>query len=991
MPHCPECAATVSERAVYCSVCGAAVDAPSPAVEAPAGRDDMRVRMEEDVRTSLAPRYEMLRAIGRGGMGSVFLAREPALKRLVAVKVLSPYLAFDETAHIRFQREARAVAALAHPNVVAVYLVGETAALSLPYLVMRYVEGPSLAEWMKEHPRPGERDARRILGGVAAALAAAHERGIAHRDIKPGNILLESGSGQVLVADFGLAAALATPGTDDDTTITAAGMILGTPIYMSPEQAVGESAGAPSDVYSLGMVGYEMLAGRLPFTATSSIAWAVAHQRSVPPPMQRERPDVSPEMATLIDRALAKTPADRPQARDLAQGLIPSLDTEIPWPPVGFQPIASAGRSMVRASLVAVAAGLLFLLGLAAFPSPASADGDWWTRFAPSGEFGTSSLGVRSEQMEPSGAGVWPTIWLAGLLLALVALLGAWARLLVLSVRTWLPATQLRSFGWHRETILDAASDPDGRSGLLLTGAREFAALGAADRLQVLRARRVLWGMPVLAGVWTIAALAVWSIGVASGILPLRGMGAVASLGLCLAIAVPAVIALLVAVRARARESRLLGGLPRRRSHTDTFAVTNAGPSAADAREWYARFSAGVDHPSAGSKSLAPTIWAAHAAAVIATLAAGAALILFAAATVISARTAQRIGPETAALAAEIDAPGPGPAAARRAWERYLPPSIAVPDSLARRWISALSRAGDGPAAAAYPSDPNVLLRPPGAPRSGAGGVRGFIRGAAAGLAPDTARMLAALDGHPTTALFRRLARASVADIRASRPEPAYSAFREAAQANALGAVLAMSRSDLATAATRFGENAAVARHFLRAPDLFANRFGIGMLQELAILPLADLERMRGDSAAADQLEEAAASLRQEGFAQRWALGLAGLAADARELDRFSAALVDERFLPGNRIEGFDGALNGMCLNPRELIVGRDPARAAAVVAAAERMQSVSNGAGLARGAVQEWAGTGFSAGVPGWLRSIAKGPMAGATMRLGYCSMLRS
>src|SRR5450830_681675 len=181
MPYCPECSASVPDGAVSCPTCGAAlVRAPADGAEQESSRDADLELVTADLAHSLAPQYEFLRVLGTGGMGAVCLLREPALKRLVAVKVLAPWLAADPRARARFEREARAAAALSHPNVVRVYAEGETSGLKLPYIVMQYVDGPTLTEWMEQHKPASEREARRIIGEVASGLAAAHARQLVH-------------------------------------------------------------------------------------------------------------------------------------------------------------------------------------------------------------------------------------------------------------------------------------------------------------------------------------------------------------------------------------------------------------------------------------------------------------------------------------------------------------------------------------------------------------------------------------------------------------------------------------------------------------------------------------------------------------------------------------------------------------------------------------------------------------------------------------------
>ena len=315
MPYCPECSASVPDGAVSCPTCGAAlVSTPADGAEQePSQSADLEL-VTADLRHSLAPQYEFLRVLGTGGMGAVFLLREPALKRLVAVKVLAPWLAAD---------------ALSHPNVVRVYAEGETSGLRLPYIVMQYVEGPTLTEWMEQHRPASEREARRIIGEVASALAAAHARQLVHRDVKPSNVLVEHDTGRAYVVDFGVSAALATSPSEDATRLTATGTVAGTPIYMSPEQASGETVTPKSDVYSLGILAYELLVGELPYEARTAMGWAAAHMRDTPTPVRVHRGDLAPEVAAIVDRCLAKDPDDRPTAEDVARGLLPGIESEI--------------------------------------------------------------------------------------------------------------------------------------------------------------------------------------------------------------------------------------------------------------------------------------------------------------------------------------------------------------------------------------------------------------------------------------------------------------------------------------------------------------------------------------------------------------------------------------------------------------------------------------------------------------------------------------
>src|SRR5204862_138747 len=214
---------------------------------------------------ALGSSYTLEGEIGRGGMGVVFNARDERLKRQVAVKVLPPELAFREEIRLRFVREAETAARLSHPHIVPIHSVGESPD-GLVYFVMAYVDGESLGAKLKRRGRLPPDEARRIMQETADALGAAHAFGIIHRDVKPDNILLEGTRGRVMVTDFGIAKALSS----EQGTLTEAGVAIGTPAFMSPEQAAGDrEIDGRSDLYSLGVVAYQMLTGELPFQANS--------------------------------------------------------------------------------------------------------------------------------------------------------------------------------------------------------------------------------------------------------------------------------------------------------------------------------------------------------------------------------------------------------------------------------------------------------------------------------------------------------------------------------------------------------------------------------------------------------------------------------------------------------------------------------------------------------------------------------------------------
>ena len=278
------------------------------------------------VERALAAHYELDREIGRGGMGIVYRAKDRRLKRPVAVKLLPPELAFRSEIRTRFLREAETAAQLSHPNIVPIYSVDERD--GLVYFVMAMVEGDNLAKRMHDRGPMDVDEVRRILRDVADALAYAHARGVVHRDIKPDNILLDA-QGRPLVTDFGIARAISEGG---DARLTATGMAIGTPAYMSPEQSAGErEMDGRTDLYSLGVVGYQMLTGELPFNAASTPAMLVKHISERPRPVSDRREGIPPDLARAVMLMLEKDPSNRfASARDLVTALDTGVVPELP-------------------------------------------------------------------------------------------------------------------------------------------------------------------------------------------------------------------------------------------------------------------------------------------------------------------------------------------------------------------------------------------------------------------------------------------------------------------------------------------------------------------------------------------------------------------------------------------------------------------------------------------------------------------------------------
>ncbi len=314
-------------------------------------------RLFLDFQTALAGRYSLERELGRGGMGVVYLAREVRLDRPVAIKLLPPTRA-NARLRERFLREARTAAKLSHPNIIPIHAVDEVG--EYVFFAMAYVEGQTLTERVRTRgPLPPSEGAR-VLREVAWALAYAHTQGVIHRDVKPDNILLEANSGRVLVADFGIA------GLVQGAAALDGGEVIGTPEFMSPEQALGEQVDARSDLYSVGAVGFFVLTGRLPFTAEKATE-VLAKQVTQPAPLLATvAAGVPRKLAHAIDRCLAKAPADRLQkGEELADQLALALEQRKELP-VGLRVFVKRNARLGGVGGLLYALSVPFLMGIAA-------------------------------------------------------------------------------------------------------------------------------------------------------------------------------------------------------------------------------------------------------------------------------------------------------------------------------------------------------------------------------------------------------------------------------------------------------------------------------------------------------------------------------------------------------------------------------------------------------------------------------------------------
>jgi serine/threonine-protein kinase len=317
------------------------------AVPAQSSSVDQRALLERE----LGAQFQVVRLLGQGGMGAVYLARDLTLHRAVALKVLAPETRSTEEGRERFRREARMAAQLSHPGIVPVFAFGETENLS--YIVMHYVEGESLGDRLRREQRIGADETRRILVELASALDYAHSEGVVHRDLKPENVLLER-TGRVMLADFSVAVRPSWEPKPGEMH-----RAFGTPHFMSPEQAAGElDIDGRSDLYGLGVLGYLMLTGTLPVRGRSFAEIAAGHMTGAIPRLQGLVAGVPRDLAAAIERCLAKSSASRwRHARDLGVFLAPR-SSRVAW--------ALGGARMIRAASLGAMIGahiLRVLLG----------------------------------------------------------------------------------------------------------------------------------------------------------------------------------------------------------------------------------------------------------------------------------------------------------------------------------------------------------------------------------------------------------------------------------------------------------------------------------------------------------------------------------------------------------------------------------------------------------------------------------------------------
>ena len=308
--------------------------------------------------------YRIVKKLGQGGMGLVYQAEDPQLRRSVALKVMRPEIAANEQARRRFLHEAQAAAKLKHDHIVTIYQVSEDR--GVPFLAMEFLQGKSLEDWLRPDRRATVPEALAIGKQIAKGLAAAHAAGLIHRDIKPANIWLEAPRGRVKILDFGLARHMA----GELTHLTQDGAVLGTPAFMAPEQGRGEQVDPRCDLFSLGCVLYRMVTGRLPFQGHTAFAVLAAVASETPPPVRELNPNVPPRLAELIARLLAKDSKDRPASAQEVWDELNTVEKETrqtsATPTIAVEP-STVRRSVPRALIFGLIGGILALTAVVAF------------------------------------------------------------------------------------------------------------------------------------------------------------------------------------------------------------------------------------------------------------------------------------------------------------------------------------------------------------------------------------------------------------------------------------------------------------------------------------------------------------------------------------------------------------------------------------------------------------------------------------------------
>ena len=950
----------------------------------------------EELRGAIAPGIQLLRPLGAGAMGLVFLARDPLLKRLVAIKVLAPHLAGDAVAHARFIRESEASAALMHPNIAGIYLVGELPQSRTPYYVMQFIDGRSLAEVIDDGVAFSDTRAKRLVGEIASALEAAHAHGVVHRDVKPANIIVERDTDRPVVLDFGISAVLHREDEAGSPKLTVAGTYLGTPTYMSPEQATGEPVTGQSDVYGLGLIAFELLTGHPPFDGAPMVVMA-AHVERPAPSLHTARPGIDPHLAELVDRCLKKSPAERPTAADVAHSLVPASRSLLEWPPPGLESIRGRGARLSLQWVVLCVALLLFFVLLHMRPtlgSPQWAQGEqsmWSGVFAPPDPMQNARADRRVTVAETTTSDA-TSVWIF-LVSANLALLHAFAIFVIWQTVRFAREVRHAAHGRYPwAVVFDTAWDRARDTSTLLNGSSVYALYTPEGRRRLLRSRRA----------YAIAMIVM--IGLAM-LMPVLWLGGLMQSGHDSAALVTDTELILIALP-------LLTGVvvlalldrSSRPPATRRVSTTRAPFQSELVAAWLKEAGRGAPTHAPRTRGLLAALVPAFTGLVLVAIVYATLVVFFIVLVTTQRLSAGRIVAEQLRTAMAADSTRPMPfseldSVARRAG---VPSLGTLPDTDAARALIAQSfiRASQ-PVPSAMAADTvaaaSINRQSPLVPLPGTA-----IVALADTVGPSLATLepIARAAETPWLAVWQRFAASPdyplMWQYRTGLPGMKYPVsmqflrpdnYLELARRNAITGEYALAKGDVGTAIRRARENISAGRHLMRSTSLEYDRRG-NAIMGVGESQLAVIARTTRDVALREEVTRIHAARMRWRTPPSMPVGLSAMTADPDS--REAIQYVQQLESPAHMAGLFQMAGLGFCANAREVFFGISPERAGLVHAVAvasgdpraSELESITL-AGMA--AVNSGKGDPFGAS-PGILAPLSWMGMRGVRARASYC-----
>ncbi|CAN5917474.1 hypothetical protein BH11GEM2_BH11GEM2_29440 [soil metagenome] len=950
----------------------------------------------DELRGAIAPGIQLLRPLGAGAMGLVFLARDPLLKRLVAIKVLAPHLAGDAVAHARFIRESEASAALMHPNIAGIYLVGELPQSRTPYYVMQFIDGQSLAEVIADGAAFSDTRAKRLVGEIASALEAAHAHGVVHRDVKPANIIVERETDRPVVLDFGISAVLLREEEPGSPKLTVAGTYLGTPTYMSPEQATGEPVTGQSDVYGLGLIAFELLTGHPPFDGAPMVVMA-AHVERPPPSLHAERPGMDPLLAELVDRCLKKNPAERPTAADVAHSLIPASRSLLEWPPPGLESIRGRGARLSLQWVALCIGVLLFFVLLHMRPtlgSPQWAQGEqsmWSSIFAPPDPLLNARADRRLNVTEPTTSDA-TSVWIF-LVSANLALLHAFAIFVIWQTVRFGREVRHAALGRYPwPVVFDTAWDRSRDTSSLLNGSGVYALDTADGRRRLLRSRRAYAiAMLVMVGLAMLLPLLWLSGALQSG----RDAAALVTDTELALIALPLLVGAVV-LALLDRSSRL----PATRRTATTRAPFQSDLVAAWLRESGRGAPAHAPRTRGALAALVPAITGLVLVVIVYIT-----LVIFFVVLVTTQQLATgRIVAEQLRTAMAADSTRPMPfseldSIARRAGEPStgtLPDTDAARALLAESFIRAslpvpAAMTGDTAAAAAFNRQAPLVALPGTAIRM----LEDTVGPSLSTLEPivraaqtpwlDVWQRFAASPDYPLMWQYRTGMPGvkGLWNIPVMRP----GSNVDFARRNAIMGAYALAKGDVATATRRARENISAGRHLMHSNNLEDDRRG-NVIMGLGEAQLGVIARTTRDVALREEATRIHAARLRWRTPPSMFVGLTAMAADPDS--REAVHYVQQLESPAHMASLLHIATGGFCANAREIFFGISPERAglvrAVAVATGDPRASELEAIALAGMAAVNSGAADPPSASPGFLTPLAWMGMRGMRARASAC-----